>query len=465
MSEVQVKEVVVPVNFNPRSYQEVFLDAMLQWKKKRACLVWHRRAGKDKTTINLTVMQMLRRVGLYYYFFPTYAQGKKILWDGMGSDGFRFMDHFPKELIDGVPNETEMQVKLKNGSIFQIIGTDKIDSIVGTNPVGCVFSEYPLQDPSAWKYMSPILAENGGWAVFVFTPRGKNHAYDLFRAAQGSSEWYCSRLTVDMTFRDAEGESKFGQPVVTKAAIDQERSEGLISEALIQQEYYCDFSGVLEGAYYEDQLRFMAQQKRIRPAEWSPDFLVDTAWDLGVDDATGIVFTQTIGDRPIVIDYFEDNGKGLDHYVKVLKEKNYTYGSHYGPHDIKVQEWGSGKTRFQTAANMGLHFNVTPKLHVAEGINATRIFLARAIINEKLERYIAALAAYRREKDEKLQSYKDKPVHDWASTAADATRYRAINYHRDPSNSRASNALTSFALFGDNRRAETADTSGSIWSS
>lgn len=151
-------------------------------EKHRAVLVWHRRAGKDKTTLNFTIMKMLQRVGLYYYFLPTYAQGKKIIWDGIGSDGFAFMQHFPNYLVAG-RSETEMQVTFRNGSVFQVIGTDKIDSIVGTNPIGCIFSEYSLQNPKAWDLTRPILGENGGWAVFVYTPRGKNHGHRLFELA------------------------------------------------------------------------------------------------------------------------------------------------------------------------------------------------------------------------------------------------------------------------------------------
>jgi len=140
--------------------------------KKRACCVWHRRAGKDKTFMNFLIPQMLQRKGAYNYYFPTASMGRDILWDGMDKSGFRFMDHFPPELIKRT-NSTEMLVELRNGSIFKIRGTDKREPI-GVNPVGVVFSEYSRQNPAGgWDLVRPILAENGGWAVSISRPEAK----------------------------------------------------------------------------------------------------------------------------------------------------------------------------------------------------------------------------------------------------------------------------------------------------
>jgi phage terminase large subunit len=418
-------DIVIPHHYSPRSYQQDFFDAM--WARKRAVLVWHRRAGKDKTTLNFTIMKMIERVGLYYYFLPTYAQGKKIVWDGIGGDGFAFMNHFPTELVAG-KSETEMQVTLKNGSVFQVIGTDKIDSIVGTNPVGCVFSEYSLQNPKAWDLMRPILGENGGWAVFVYTPRGKNHGWRLYELAQqpvNRDRWYVSRLTVDDTFRDAEGED--GRPVFSAEQVQTERDEGM-SEQLVQQEYYVDFEGAVEGAYYADQMALARREGRVTDVPWDSSYMVDTAWDLGVDDSTVILFTQTIGDSHRVIDYYENAGHGLEHYAKIIREKNYVYGQHFAPHDLKVRDWSTGQTRVEFAANLGLNFTVVPRLSVEDGIQAGRRLFPKTKFDEgKCQRLIDALSAYHREWDEKLQVW-GAPVHDWASNPADAWRYRAIAY-------------------------------------
>src|SRR5260370_13315556 len=152
--------------------------------------------------------------------------------------------------------------------------------------------------------------------------------------------------------------------------IQEDREEGM-SEQMIQQEYYCDFEGAIEGAYYADQLSLARKNGRIRLVPYDPDFLVDTAWDLGVDDATAIGFSQTIYDQCRWIDYYEHSGVGLEHYVKVLREQEYVYGRHYAPHDMKVKEFGSGKTRVEMASTLGLRFDVVPKLGIADGIQAT----------------------------------------------------------------------------------------------
>lgn len=243
-----MSEVTLPYRYKPRQYQFPLWNA-IQRGVKRIVVIWHRRSGKDKTIINIIATESQKRVGTYYYFFPTYAQGKKILWDGVDKDGFPFMSHFPKEIVKN-KNETELRIEFLNGSAFQIIGTDKIDSIVGTNPIGCVFSEYALQDPKAWEMMRPILRENGGFAIFNFTPRGMNHGHKILQVAINNPDtWFYQVLTVDDT------------NAVTPADIEQERKEGM-PEELIQQEYYCKF---IEGAG--------AFFKRVRDYAYDPDGL------------------------------------------------------------------------------------------------------------------------------------------------------------------------------------------------
>lgn len=449
-------DIQIPWKYSPRSYQQTFLQAMKH--KRRAVLVWHRRAGKDKTTLNFTILKMLERKGLYYYFFPTYAQGKKILWDGLGRDGFRFMEHFPGWLNPGARDslvsqvwQDDMKIELSNGSIFQIIGTDKMDSIVGTNPVGCIFSEYSLQNPKAYDLVRPILRENQGWAVFVYTPRGKNHGHRLYMRVKDNPDWYSSMLTVDMTRRDAPGEDN--SQVVTPSDIDDDRKEGM-SEALIQQEYFCDFEGAIEGAYYADAIARMKKENRLILTPHDPALLVDTAWDLGIDDSTAIIFTQTaIGGQVLrVVDYYENNGYGLEHYVKYLREKDYAYGIDYMPHDLKVREWGTGKTRYQQAVSLGLHPVVVTKLSVEDGIQAVRRLLPRVYMDpDRCARLHDAVVSYHREFDEKLQVW-GKPVHDWSSHAADALRYRAIAWQEMPQGRRPTRADTWFHPWDSNRQ-------------
>jgi hypothetical protein len=231
--EIKSISINLPVNYTARPYQMGIVDAIVYKGMKRAVTVWHRRAGKDKTFINILTAMMSKRKGVYYYFLPTYNQGKKIIWDGMDKSGFKFLNHIPEEMILR-KNDSEMKIELITGSIFQVVGTDNIDSIMGTNPVGCVFSEYSLQNPQAWEFIRPILLENEGWAIFNFTPRGNNHAKVLYDMARINPNWFCELLTIDDT------KDEDGKRYITDEMIEEERVSGM-SDSLIQQEYYCKF--------------------------------------------------------------------------------------------------------------------------------------------------------------------------------------------------------------------------------
>ena len=273
---------------------------------------------------------MQKEIGAYYYFYPTYAQGKKALWEGIGKDGFRYINHFPEVLLDGKPNDTEMKIRYKNGSLFQIIGTDDIDKVLGTNPRGCVFSEYSLQSPKAWEYIRPILAENKGWAIFNYTPRGKNHGFDLYEMAIKNPSWFVSKLTVDDTH------------VLTLEDIDEERKAGM-TEDMIQQEFYCSFVAAIIGSYYWKEYDEAEKAGRFGNVPYDPNGSVHTVWDLGIADSMAIGFYQIIGQEVHKIDYYENTGEGFPHYAKILQEKGYVYGKHFAPQDIKARELSTGK--------------------------------------------------------------------------------------------------------------------------
>jgi phage terminase large subunit len=416
--------------YKPREYQKPLIEYMFSggMRRKRAVVVWHRRAGKDITMWNILITAAIYdRVGTYFYFFPTYGQGKKIIWDGKDFDGRKFLDYVPADLIakgrDGKPliNETEMQIELVNGSIIQIIGTDRIDSIVGTNPIGCLFSEYSIQKPMAWKLIQPILMENGGWAAFVYTPRGHNHGYTLYQAAQTEPGWFHQVLTADDTKRED------GTPVMPLSEIDSLRRQGT-DEDLIQQEYYCAFSGATQGAYYGNLMKLAQAEGRIKRVPWEPRFPVTSWWDLGRNDANVIWFTQDLDREVHVIDCYANTQQGLGHYVKFVRDKDYTYTRHVMPHDINVTEYSSNVKRIDVARSLGLkNITVAPKLHITEGIEAVRTLLPRCYFDQgKCEKGILALQEYHKEWDDEKYSFSDTPVHDWASNYADAFRTGAI---------------------------------------
>lgn len=412
-------EIELPYKYNWRDYQLPFWQAMDKGCK-RAVLVWHRRAGKEKTCWNYLIMQAIKKVGIYYYIFPLFAQGRKILWDGIDKEGFKFINHVPNELIEGKPNSTEMKIRLKNGSLIQVIGSNNYDALVGTNPVGCVFSEYSLQDPVVWQLLRPILVENGGWAVFNFTPRGQNFAYDLFNMSKDNPEWFCQRLTVKDT------------GVVSEKDIQAERDAGM-SEDFIQQEFFCSFSLGVEGSYYSKYIEEARGEDRIGHVPWNKQSRVYTAWDIGYGDSTAVIFYQIAGNEIHIIDYYENHGKGLPHYAEVLKKKEYIYADHFAPHDIDSHSFSSGMSAKEVGADLGIKFITLPtlKIRLEEGIEAVRGLFPRFWIDEvKCKQLLKHVGNYRKEFDSKREVYKDRPLHDSASHCADALRYLAIAVKR-----------------------------------
>lgn len=391
------------------------------FENKRAVTVYHRRAGKDSMAFNFTSLAAHMQIGTYWHMLPTLNQGRKVVWDGIDKFGRRMIDQaFPKELRESTHNG-EMQIKLKKGSIWQVVGSDNYDSVVGTNPRGVVFSEFSIADPDAWDFIRPILLENGGWAIFVYTPRGKNHGYDLFRMADKNIKWFCEKLTVDDTL-DSEG-----NPIMSPEMIDEERNSGM-EEELIQQEYYCSFEASIKGAYYAKQMEKARVEGRITDVPYNPDFPVETWWDLGLRDSTVIWFVQDMGTKFHIIDYYEMKQEPFTHYLKYIKEKEYTYSRHIGPHDIEQKEYISGKSRIEVADQHGVEFEIAPRMSVMEGIQAVRNMLGQCWFDkEKCDRGIEALKSYRPKYHEDLKILGVTPVHDWSSHPADAFRMGAVS--------------------------------------
>lgn len=409
-------ETVIRLNkFIPRKYQLPVIDALENKGYKRIIVIWPRRAGKDVMAFNLIIRAALKRIGVYYYCFPSYTQAKKVIWDSITNSGEKFLDYIPKELIESA-NSQEMKIKLKNGSLIQLVGSDNIDALVGTNPRGIVFSEYALQDPRAYQFLRPILLANDGWALFVSTPRGKNNFWELYQIAKNSPTWYCNKLTVEDTGH------------ISLHEIDKERAEGLMSDDLIQQEYFTSFELGVEGAYYAKYMDKIRLNGQIGCVPWEPGFKVHTAWDLGVRDSTSIIFFQNVGATIRIIDYYEKNKEGLEHYAKVLESKPYVYGRHIAPHDIAVREFGSGMTRLEKARQLGLKFIVAGDISIVDGIEAVRTTLGKCWFDERnCSQLIKALENYRQEYDQKKKVYKSQPLHDIFSHASDAMRYLAVS--------------------------------------
>jgi len=398
---------IITPAFHPYPHQKPFIDFFMSGGL-RSVLVWPRRHGKDLTSFNCTWIAAQNRVGAYYYFLPTYSQARKIIWNGIDGGGKKFMDYIPSELI-AKTHDTDMRVHFTNGSILQLVGSDNIDSIVGTNPVGCIFSEYALQDPRGWHLVSPILRQNGGWAVFIYTPRGHNHGYDLYQSNKNNPKWFVELLTISDT------------GLITEEDLDDERAAG-IPEEIIQQEYYCSFNLTNAGSYFGKQMVKAEEQNRIRELTYDPRYLVHTAWDLGVNDLNTIWFIQYDGRTVWAIDYYENHDLGLDHYKQVLTDKQYAYGTHLAPHDVMKRSQRDGTSLLEWAANeLGLYFTKVDRRAKIDQLAAAHMLIPRTVFcSVNCERGIEGLKEYEREWDQKAKTYRNTPKHNWASHIADA---------------------------------------------
>lgn len=417
----------VQLNFQPRDYQIPIIEALEVKGYRRVLCILPRRAGKDITALNIAIRAMLRRTCVIFYIFPSYQQGRKAIWDSIDIEGRRIIDYIPEELIES-KNSQEMKIRFHNQSLLQIVGSDNIDSLMGSNPAGCIFSEYSMQDPRSFMYLRPILAANPhSWALFISTPRGKNHFYDLYMMAKESPDWFTYKLTLDDTKH------------IPLEEIEKDRREGILSEDIIQQEYYVSFNLGVEGAFYAKYLDKMHINGQIGEVPWEPDHLVNTAWDIGVRDSTCIIFYQTIGTKIHIVDCYENNKEGLEHYKKVLDSKPYSYGKHFAPHDIGVTEWGTGISRLEKARSLGIKFefrmdrnsravSAIPDMSIMDGIEAVRSMLGKTYIDkQRCAPLIKALENYRQEYDAKKKIYSPHPLHNWASHYADSMRYLALS--------------------------------------
>ena len=412
----------IKADFEPRPYQVPAFTSLLEGRARRIVTVWHRRAGKDLTAFNALWIYAVQHKGNYGYFFPFAKQGRMAIWQGITSDGRSFRDFIPKNLVESV-HDTEMRITLVNGSTIQFIGTDNIDAKMGANFAGVVLSEYSLQDPKAWRYLSPILADNGGWAWFTFTPRGKdNHGYTMYTVGKElmseGKDWFCELLTKDDTGR------------VPDHLIDEDRRLGM-SEAMIQQEYYCSFEQENEGSYFGHQIEQLEKQGRIsEQIIWNPSELVHTGWDLGVNDSTCIWFMQRgKGDSWMAIDYFAGSNEGLEYYLKHLSEKPYHYGTHLVPHDADQRHFPSITSTVEAAHNLGWDFTVIPRTAKRTQTDVTHRFLPRLWANPNTcEEGLKSVKNYERKWDDRLKVYHNSPLHNWASHGTDAFMTFALGH-------------------------------------
>lgn len=426
----------VPHNWEPRPYQ---LPAWEAWEEgiKRSILIWHRRAGKDEISLHKAAVAGIERPANYWHCLPQYDQARKAIWEAVNPhSGRRRIDEaFPDQICRSKRN-SDMTIEFKTGAIWKVVGSDNPDTLVGASPAGIVFSEWALSNPSAWGYLAPILAENNGWADFITTPRGRNHAYAMYRAALNDPAWFAQVLGVTET-------GAISLEAVEKQRIEYHAMYGVdAGDALIQQEYFCSFEAAILGAYYGREMSKLEQENRIvRDMDHDEEAVVHTAWDLGLSagDAMSIWFWQATGGSLVVLDFMSGHGYGIEWYAneidKRFKQRGYKKGIDFVPHDARQRELtssgkdGKAKQRIEVMIECGLKPRIVRNHLVQDGISALRQLLPRAWFDElKCEHGLECLRQYQAEWDDDLKSFKKTPLANWAAHGADAARYMAMAY-------------------------------------
>lgn len=382
-----------------------YLTRQQRW----AVIVAHRRCGKTVACVQDLIIRALqcdKPNGQFAYIAPLFVQAKDIAW--------RYLKDMSADVQVGEPNESELRVDLVNGARIRLYGADAGSGgsrLRGLYLDGIVLDEYADMAPSIWgSVVRPALSDRKGWATFIGTPRGRNAFWEIYNNALSDPDWLVGNLKASET----------------KILPDEELADARksMTPEVYEQEYENSFDAAIMGAYFGKEVADAERDGRIREVAHEPELPVHTAWDLGMGDSTAIWWFQAIGNELRVLDHYENNGQPLSHYAAVVHSKPYRPGKAYVPHDARVRELGTGRTRVETLASLNLKPHLVPAHKLMDGINAARLAMPMVWFDAvKCRDGIEALRQYRAEYDEKTRAFKDTPKHDWTSHTADAFRY------------------------------------------
>jgi hypothetical protein len=400
----------IKLKYRPRSVFEDFHDRKERW----AVIVAHRRCGKTVACINDLIVKALlenKQHAQYAYIAPFYSQAKSVAW--------RYLERFSEPVLSKA-NQSELWVELINGARIRLFGADNPDALRGNFLDGVVMDEMADMKPSVWgEIIRPLLADRLGWATFIGTPKGHNAFYDIYNEATKKPNWYVKVLRADQTM------------LLPQSELDD--AKATMSDNQYEQEFLCSFEAAILGAYYGQEMRRLTDLDRITTVDYDPMFPCHTAWDLGFNDSTSIIWFQTVYGEIRVLDHHMSNGQAIPYYTGLLAQKEdefgYKYGYHYLPHDARAKTLASGGKSIieQISAKIDIkHLKIVPNLSLQDGIQATRLALTRAWFDNKCEELIECLRQYQREWDDDKKVFRDRPKHDWTSHSADAMRYLSI---------------------------------------
>lgn len=414
----------LPNGWHPRPYQRPLWE-YLESGGRHAVAVWHRRAGKDDIALHRACIAAHERTGNYWHMLPEYKHARKAIWDAINPrSGMRRIDEaFPHALRKST-NQTEMKIDLKVGSIWQLVGSDNFNALIGSPPIGITFSEWAVADPRSYAYLRPILAENKGWALFIYTSRGYNHGHTTYESARQNPAAFAQALTVEDT-----GVFDTETLEVERRGYIEEYGE-LDGDALYRQEYYCDFSatniGAILGRYVE------AADKAGRISDdvvTDPDGAkIEVSCDIGFHDTAAFWYWQPRPDGFALIDYDEDSGLDASEWIPRIKERGHDIGMIWLPHDAKAKTFQtrhSAQMQFTSAFGWD-RVRVVPQTSISDRINAARVVASRCHFNRtRCKAGLQGLRGWSYEYDEERKTLSREPRHDWASHPGDGFSYGA----------------------------------------
>lgn len=416
--------------FRVRWYQRAFHEALTRRTHDRLIAIWHRRAGKDEIVLNAMRELAWKNPGTYWHCFPEQKQARKAIWNGVnGHTGKRrILEAFPPQIIKRMQDD-DMFIELTNGATFQLIGSDRYDSTVGSGPKGIAYSEWALSNPSAWAYHSPMIRETGGFAAFITTPRGNNHAKTMFDRAQRSDSWFSERLSIEDT-------NALTQDVLDDALQEYQDLHGQeLGLAFFEQEYLCSFAGAMVGSYWGGDISRAERKGQFKVFPIDPQHPVHTAWDLGKAVNNPIWCFQVIAGQLRIVDFYRPDTDDLEEWCRWLNERGYR-GDDYVPDDVMDFIWGAKHTRWDLLKAAGRKPKLVKRIAVADGIHAGRKAIQQAIFysagdeaderSERVRHGIDGLRNYRREWDDDLKTFRENPVKDWAEHIGSSWRYLGL---------------------------------------
>ena len=432
------KVVQIETGYTPRPLQRKIHNEL----KRFNVLVCHRRFGKTVLVINEMIDRGLRcqlRNPQFAYIAPNYGAAKRIAWD------------YVKDFIRKIPgvkvNEAELRVDIHRPPPyddrirFMLLGAENPGSLRGIFLDGAILDEFAECDPKIWgEVIRPALSDRKGWGIFIGTPKGQNHFFDIYHKTQGLENWY------QKTYKASE-----------TGVVDAEEladAKATMTEEEYEQEYECSFNAALVGAYYSKQLVELNKKGWLDgPVPYDPALVVNTAWDLGIGDSTAIWFWQQYGNEIRIIDHYEASGQDVAHYAKIIKERNYVYDRHILPHDAAAKSLETGRTRQQALQKLGLRCEIQKRQSIEDGINAVRLLLPRCRFDNIKTKYgVQCLTNYQKKFDSKNKVFQNKPKHDWTSHSADAFRVLALALREPEDDYRRSRlprqALSDYDIFG-----------------